>query len=337
MDYIAQTFHVTSNNGFSALAFIFAICVSLFSIVLLLTLPFIFVSARLRKRAEAYKNQRIDTIVAQYQPPHNLSPAEVGFLYDMKCDNKEIIATLFNLEQRGIITINSENNITVNDQNAYSGLAEYEKIALRTITDTAELGDKRPQLPITFINQNTQQEKIINIPLPYKKSLSNFTNAVQKSLKTKAIPTRSYAAALCIRALIVAVVVAFLPMLYAAIPGSSDDGSVAAWSSGAIFFALVVTIIFGIFLFPAYIGIGFATVYIWSLIAGKYWLSTKQTRALWPELEGYKQYIKTVDLDNIQFASTNKGGESLAQTLPYAIVFGLPTKWQALLDKRKIG
>ncbi|MFZ2835971.1 MAG: DUF2207 domain-containing protein [Candidatus Saccharimonadales bacterium] len=44
-------------------------------------------------------------IVAQYAPPTDLTPAEVGLLYDYKFEDREITATLIDLAMRGFIAI----------------------------------------------------------------------------------------------------------------------------------------------------------------------------------------------------------------------------------------
>lgn len=44
-------------------------------------------------------------IVAQYAPPTDLTPAEVGLLYDYKFEDREVTATLIDLAMRGFIAI----------------------------------------------------------------------------------------------------------------------------------------------------------------------------------------------------------------------------------------
>lgn len=46
-----------------------------------------------------------NTIMAQYDPPDNLTPAEVGAIYDESVDNKDISANIVNLAIRGFIKI----------------------------------------------------------------------------------------------------------------------------------------------------------------------------------------------------------------------------------------
>ena len=45
------------------------------------------------------------TIIAHYEPPQGVHPAEMAFLYDQTFGKEEYLATLFDLERRGYITI----------------------------------------------------------------------------------------------------------------------------------------------------------------------------------------------------------------------------------------
>jgi hypothetical protein len=64
-------------SGFSAILFLSVLVFGLFLGVFTLMFPLIFLVAKLKKKAEYYENLRETAVIAQYQPPHNLSPAEV--------------------------------------------------------------------------------------------------------------------------------------------------------------------------------------------------------------------------------------------------------------------
>jgi hypothetical protein len=319
---------------FSAILFLSVLVFGLFLGVFTLMFPLMFLVAKLKKKAEYYENLRETAVIAQYQPPHNLSPAEVGYLYDMQCGKNEIVATLFSLEQRKIITINSDNSVQIIDKNIYDGLPEYEKIAIRFAGTDSELKDEPTKFPITIISANNT-EKTITINLPTKNSLNAFTNAVRQTLKNKNIPTRSFWVTVWIRALIIALIISLLPLLSAGISGNMNGEYYGSWSLGSFVFAGFLTLFFGIILFPVYLAIGLSVVLVWSKLAGRYWLANKQTRKIWPEIEGFKKYIELVDIDNIQFESVDKENYRFRDTLPYAIVFGLDTKWQQIISKRR--
>src|SRR5262245_39223895 len=68
-----------------------------------------WVVGRLQRRLWIKHSRKIlgwnDTIVAQYQKPANLKPAEIAYLYDQSFGEEELLATLFDLEKRGKVKL----------------------------------------------------------------------------------------------------------------------------------------------------------------------------------------------------------------------------------------
>lgn len=323
-------------EGIGAIVFILVVGAIFCAIVGALLFPALFITGMARRQAEQLRNKRTGTVLAQYEPPHGLSPAEVGFLYDMRAGQAEIIATLFDLEQRGIIRIIDDRRVTIIDQQAYGGLAEYEKIAIRFAkgeTGTLE-SQQSVQLPFSIIS-DTGAIRQFSIPLPPPKSLRAFSRAIQQSITAKGIPIRDFASAFTRRVLITIPLLGLLPMLLVGVSGTSNGVPYDSWSLQAFATAVSFTFLLGVFFMPAYLAAAIVLTWIWTKIAGRYWINTKQARALWPELEGYKLYLKQVDLDNIQFESTDRDRSPVTKTLPYAIVFDLETRWQERLAGRK--
>lgn len=313
-----------SLNGFSVyLVFIILIGIFLSLIFILLT-PVLLFSAALRKQAERFRQQRDSTVIAQYEPPYGLSPAEIGLLYDMKCENKEIRATLFLLQQRKIITMDSMSAVSVINPDAYNKLEEYEKVAVRMFAKEASTLEPAKTFPITIASEKGTQT--FNLPVPPAKSKYHFTTAVQQSLATKGYKTKNYTTTFVARVLIASALFGLWPMVSAALPLDSNGVTYAAWSIQSFGSAVLFTILIGIFAFPLYLLFGYLFMRLYVRIAGRAWLNTKQIRRLWPELEGYRLFLEQVDLDNIQFESVQ--GSPVTATLPYAMVFNLDTKWQ---------
>lgn len=75
-------------------------------------------------------------IVAQYAPPTDLTPAEVGLLYDYKFEDREVTATLIDLAMRGFIAIHK-----VERKHLFGAYAVYEFELLRE--DSAVLDLKK--------------------------------------------------------------------------------------------------------------------------------------------------------------------------------------------------
>lgn len=311
-------------NGFSAyvaLTIVIGIFLSLLFIVLS---PVLFISAGLRKQAERLRQKRENTVIAQYEPPHGLSPAEIGLLYDMRCDTKEIRATLFSLQERKIIAMDSMSTVSVINANAFAKLEEYEKIAVRMFDKDAALLEPAKTQPVSLASNPRTQT--FDIPIPAANARYQFTAAVQKSLAAKGYKTKNYTITFITRVLLASALFSLWPMASAAIPLESNGVTYPAWSIQSFGSSIVFTIVIGIFVFPLYLLFGYLFMRLYVKIAGRAWLNTKQTRQLWPELEGYRLFLKQVELDNIQFESEH--GNPVTAALPYAIVFNLETKWQ---------
>lgn len=314
-------------TGTSAILGIQLLVLIVFLLLLILLLPAIIVAGLIRRRIEKNLNYKVSTVITQYNPPHDLSPAEVGFLYDMRCGKNEILATLFDLSQREIVNILSSRKVEVIDEAAYKDLLEYEKIAIRIYNgDTKDLEAPRT-VPFTYSIDGT--ENTINLRVPSKKSTMSFTKAVQISLNNKGIKTRNYSASLLLRVFYISIVVGFLPILLAGNGGRYNGAQYEAWSAESFVTAFFLVLALWLVLFPVYIFVSWLFVFIWTIIAGRYWLNTKTARKIWPELEGYRLFLTQVDADRIKFESTDIANEYITKTLPYAIVFNLDTKWRA--------
>lgn len=329
---LAETFAFDWHfDGLAATIVVLLICIILSVLVGVALSPVIIVAALARRRANHWLNQRIDTVIAQFTPPHNFSPAEVGLLYDMRCDKTEVIATLFHLELRGIISIIDSTHVTIIDQTAYTGLPEYEKIAIRIARGETEGLDSERHFPIVIYDVNSGQKHQLSIPLPQPKTLRSFSSAVQQSIVDKGIPMRNFTVAFIKKSIIVAGIIALLPLLSAALPGVYDGNAYGSWSLVAFINAFTLFVVLTLFAWPLYAALALFFTWLWTRLAGRYWINTPQARALWPELEGYKLYLEQVDVDAIRFESTDHSGRPVTTTLPYAMALGLETRWRSRL------
>ncbi|CAN5337258.1 hypothetical protein BH09PAT4_BH09PAT4_07370 [soil metagenome] len=324
-----HTFGIEAHlTGFAALLALALVLCIILALIFVAVSPGLILSAALRKKAEQFYQAREHTVIAQYDPPFGLSPAQLGLLYDMKCEDKEIRATLFVLQKRGVISIDSMEAVTVLDQNAFQNLEDYEKIAIRMFDKNTAGFDAARSMPITMLD-NDGSAQTVTIPLPRARSRYEFTEAVQKSLRAKGYHMKNYTFSFTLRVLAVAFLVSLWPMASAAIPLDSNGITYPGWSIQSFGSATLFTMVIGIIAFPLYLLFGYLFMRLYVRIAGRAWLNTKQIRQLWPELEGYRLFLQQVELDNIQFESTQHGPVSSA--LPYAMVFNLDTKWQQRL------
>jgi hypothetical protein len=88
-------------------------------------------------------------------------------------------------------------------------------------------------------------------------------------------------------------------------------------------------------LWPAYIGLAYIIERTLEKRIGAYWIGTKKLRDLWPELEGYRLFLRQTDLGQLQQQmNTAQLSTTHAALLPYAIVLNLPIRWESYLSSR---
>lgn len=331
MKHFAETLTYSGHfEGAAAFGIVALIGVVLFVLLAIVMLPALIIAAVARRHAERIRNNRVSTIVVQYDPPHGFSPAQIGLLYDMRCGQLELLATLFDLEQRGIVKLIDNNTVEIIDQAAYDSLAEYEKIAIRLAKGETSSLEAPRIIPFNVTDANGATYKY-NLPLPHPKSLRAFSKAVQRSIVDRGIPMRSFALSFIKRSLIVAIIIGLLPVLMVALPGNYNGETYNAWSVTAFNTSVGTAFVMAMVFWPIYLGLAMFLTWMWTKIAGRYWINTPQARALWPELEGYRLYLNQVDLDNIQFESADHSSTPTTKTLPYAMAFGLDTRWKTRL------
>ncbi len=101
-----------------------------------LFLPFFALAFMYRRWNERGRDPEIGSIEPRYEPPADLTPAEVGVIVDNRADLRDITATLIDLAVRGHLTIEErEEKDYVFERSAVSGadLAPHESALLRAV------------------------------------------------------------------------------------------------------------------------------------------------------------------------------------------------------------
>ena len=307
-------------EGAAAFLVIFIILGIIIAALCILILPVFIVTAIMRRKVDTIARNRNGTVIAQYDPPMNLSPAEIGYLYDLEIGEKEIRATLFSLEQRNIIRFDSEKSVTVINQELLDAALPHEKLAVTIF------GPHAPVFRTVPVIKNGVETYVINV-----KSLEiyDFKQAVKSTLATKGFPTLGFLFKRILITLFLSALIGSWPFFYFASKGSIINETYHdAWSAGTISFGLDFTLFNEIIFFQIHLTAALIMVHIWLKVAERHWLASKKIRKFWYEIEGYREFIKQVDLDNIQFNAQQNIKDSASATLPYAIALNLKTKWQ---------
>jgi hypothetical protein len=121
-------------NGFPALIIFLLICYVFIYLPLKLV---VILMSHAKQKADKIRLLNQKTIIAEYEPPNGLIPAEIGFLYDTKLSQAEIFATIISLEQKGLAIINETNNQLVigGTKPATPNLKQFEKYILNFLSN----------------------------------------------------------------------------------------------------------------------------------------------------------------------------------------------------------
>lgn len=279
-----------------------------FLIMLGLAYLLIYLPIKLTVTLIAYVKQKNDrlrrlqqrTVIAEYEPPHNLAPAEMGFMYDAKLSSAEVFGTMVSLEHKGLVVI-SENEKGLQITGAkpvLPDLKEFEKLILQHCTN--HLGQNIDHRMLKSIR--IKADLVIKKQLQVQGYLATTTEQIKKSF------------------LRLGLIMLGLIALTALI----THPSTASGISTLIFFT--------IFLLPVYFVMSIFLYFVIQKVAGEPWLGTPKLKQVWPDIEGFRLFIQQVELDNLQFDSENTKGIIKNKTLPFAIALGFNTGW---LDKIK--
>lgn len=284
-------------------------CNGFLILLFLIVVPFVFIGipaiviATLASQASRFGHKKslemAGVSIAQYDPPENLSPAELGYLIDSRISKPELIGTLFDLEQRGFLTISS------------GGL---EGLKVERLPGMADITLRAHE---TFVLDELSGNTPLAIFLITK--MSGFKKAVLGSLREhNLVKSPSEVVKYYVRRSTIA---------YA---GISIFIMLPSLGSGRNIFDIIGSfILLSIFLLPMLVVSTFIVAKIYDNIVGQPGLWTEKLKTLWPEIQGFREYVRQVDLDEIQFESSKLKMVSKNKNLPYAIALGLNTEWES--------
>ncbi len=277
-----------------------------FAIPILIFFPLV---VRFIKLLRIQATIRSKTIIAMYESPVGLSPAEIGYLYDMKLQSREFVATLFDLEHRNYLVINGEGGImtvanTTNDLKPHEALLiqMISKNELHNINDTITPG-----------------------------GLLMFSKLVRDSLINLELMNRSLIRGYVVRALKITLFVSPLTttlfIVWLAIATGIGPDLI-------VMFVLLMSLAFLIFFLPFYILLGIILTVIYVRIDGARWIGTKKLRDIWSDIEGYKIFIKQTQAERLRFANEELKATSKERDLAYAIAMNINVDWKARFNNK---
>ena len=229
------------------------------------------------------------TIVPEFEPPDRLRPAEVGLLVDESADPKDLTATIVDLAVRRFLSI---------EEVPAQGLFGSKDWTLRRGGwADAELADHERVL-LTGLFASGEEVKLSSLKGTFHETLAK----AQAELYRSSVARRWFA---------------------------SDPSSVRNMWRGiamaTVLFGALGTVGLGMFFGAGIVGIAAVLVGIVALLwSGAMPKKTAEGQELLRRILGFRRYMDTAETQRQQFAEREN---IFAEYLPYAIVFGLVSKW----------
>lgn len=275
--------------------------VAIFIIIAIPVAIIAFLISKISKYSHRKNRLTQSVITTEYEPPEGLSPAELGYLFDSKFDEKEILATLLHMEQKGLITIDRDNSRNLIVKTRMTGdkasLKKHERYILDNLPDG--------------ISFDAYSSKNLS---PFKISVGNSLMDAGYIKGRKAII--SY---YILRTVMAYLVIIALLLFLLFISASDDDGIIEM---------VLVTFVLAIIGFPFFLTLAVIASYIYNKIVGHPGVWTEKLKQTWPQIEGYKEYVRQVEVDRLRFESQHLSTTTKNESLPYAIALGLDTDWE---------
>ncbi|MBI2324387.1 MAG: DUF2207 domain-containing protein [Chloroflexi bacterium] len=229
------------------------------------------------------------TIVPEYGPPDRLRPAEVGLLVDESADPKDLTATIVDLAVRGYLSIEE-----VSPKGLFAG---HDWTLHRGKPADDGLADYERRL-LTGLFGSGREVTLSSLKGTFHETLSKAQGDLYRD----------------------SVMRSWFP--------SDPSGVRNAWRGIAIAtveFGTVATALLGIFYGAGLVGVAAVLVGVVALLwSGAMPKKTAQGQELLRRILGFRRYMDTAETHRQQFAEREN---IFAEYLPYAIVFGLVSKW----------
>jgi len=233
------------------------------------------------------------TIIAQYSPPDNLAPAEIGTVVDGSADNKDASATIIDLAVRGFLKIKRT------EEKAFLGLGknvDYEFSRLKD--DNPEKNFEEKIMDGLFSGGVAKEKKLSDL----KNNFYKYLKIVQDQLYKRVIEKGYYASNPQATRIMWIIIAIFFGGILAGFFGSIQDGFGTA--SGIV--SGIIILIFG-WLMPAV---------------------TKKGAELKESILGFKDFLSVTETDRLKFHNApEKNPEMFEKFLPYAMVLRVENEW----------
>lgn len=238
-----------------------------------------------------YRWQRRSVVIAEYNPPMGLNAAELGYLFDRKFGDNELLATLVSMAQKGAVTIDTADaDWLVTPVAAVAELDDVEQAVLFNLFEMSDASRRWSELSSHLsAHQPLQQnfEAAVLGTLASKGLVNSTGTSVTESLEQGTAISIS---------LLVTVATVILPTYFINLNAQSSQ-----LGNG---FSQIDVLVVSLLLLPFYIMVWYLLYLYSNLVAYTYYHSaglpigaTQLLRDDWREIAGYREYLMTTERD----------------------------------------
>lgn len=265
-------------------------------------------------------------ISVEFEPPAKLTPAEVQYLFGGVEQERIIGATIIHLVQRSILHVRKVDGVKTvfAGPKESSDLKAFEKmLVVQAQKEGGIKATKLLQSPIAFVDGELDSQK----------TASTISEYVHDSLRERSLVdgknvNRFFIDSMKISLWLIFSLIwwpillfGFLSLLLAS---SSDVSSVndfvhlAGITTAVLFMPITIASLF---------------VVKWrARLIGRRWMSTTRLTKLWPQLMGYRHFVKLTEKNRLQFESKKLKDVSSKGVLPYAVALGFVKNWRDIVS-----
>lgn len=256
---------------------------------------------RLMKWLAKRRSEQAETIVAQYEPPDGLLPAEMGVLEDLKLTMVEVTATIIDLAVKGYLKIRhikgtNDYEFVILKQD-FAGLQDYEQELMKMFNDAAAQRKSEKVLPVKNLDR-ARSSRII----------AQVYNQIDAHLRGKHFYKKK-------------------------ISGSTKG----AGAGVIILLAFIMPFIFGFWAF-LWLAFPIISIIVAVAVANTPGHLTKKGYNQWAKVEGLKLFLTVAEKDRLKFHDApDKNPELFSKLLSSAIALRVEKDWAKQFEGMDLG
>ena len=295
--------------------------------LILVTTTFAVLPAILfRKWYASRRRLQINLITSEFDPPAKLTPAEVQYLFGGINKQRITAATIIHMVQRGLLHMRKVDNKKM----LYVGprvsdkLLSWERMLISRIESEHGIDpNKVLDNPIAFVDKEIDDSHT---------EASTLSDYIGESLQNRGLIKGKGVNSFFLDALkgmfVLLLFLVWWPVglywfMFLIESSASDFSSVQDFTTASAIITLALSI-------PLYV---FSVFFVkWrAQLLGRRWMSTDRLTRLWPQIIGFRSFVKLTEKNSLKFDSEELQKSSSKDILSYAVALGFVENWREIV------